>query len=123
VLQRLRVELQRRCVSYEELAARLEALESDHVRLESELSRIAAERDGYRKNLEVALVELEKMRRGLSSPHERERVSPDQLRLATATLASAIPALAPLAEPPTDDAPADNTPKKKLTPHVRRPIP
>jgi transposase len=121
-------------VSFDELAAAFErlraehdALEGEHAALSETHARTLQERDAYRKNLEVALVELEKLRRNLHSVHERERVSSDQLRLALETLASAVPSLAPLIEggagTSTGGSGRGTKPEDRRPGHGRRPIP
>lgn len=110
-----RSELHTRCVSFDELLAKLQ--------------QVTEERDAYRKNYELALVELEKLRRGLQSTNERERVSPEQLRLALETLAKTVPSLSPLLAAAADeesDPRADRGERGdrgKRPGHGRRPIP
>lgn len=94
----------------------------------AKLQQVTEERDSYRKNYELALVELEKLRRGLHATNERERVSPEQLRLALETLAKTIPSLSPLLDPPNDQDGGsrdggERGDRGKRPGHGRRPIP
>mgnify|MGYP000128387999 CR=1 FL=1 len=84
---------------------------------EEQITKLEAERERLRKLYQNALLELEKMRRGLVGPKsEKYRAQEEQLSL----LGMLMEALPPVGELATPATPEPTPPPKRHTPHGRR---
>jgi transposase len=94
-------------------------------RLEQErekLERAMLERDEYKKLYELVMLELERLRRHVFG-RKAETVDPNQVQLALACVAPEIAKESPPSGATPSQAPGDAKPKKKITPHGRKPLP
>ena len=106
------------------LNERVHQLEKELARLKKENSRVARERDEYRKLYELVQLELERVRRHLRAQNKSERVDAAQVQLAFAEIANLVvpPDLAEQIADAENRARL-NEPKKPSKPHGRSKLP